>query len=97
MDYANKKRLKIAARAEVFDAGERLDLVRRLETPGYNGKIQRVFVFKIEAFDWNCPQHITPRFTEEEWFSVSRDYEALIEALKAEIEQLKEDVVSVAV
>jgi len=97
MDHAHKKRLKVAARAEVFDAGERPDLVRRRETPGYKGKIERVFVFKIEVFDWNCPQHITPRFTEEEWFSVSRDYEAQIEVLKAETEQLKEDAVSVAV
>ena len=90
MDYANKKRLKVAARAEVFDAGERPDLVQRLETPGHKGEIERVFVFKIEAFDWNCPQHITPRFTDEEWFSKTQDYQAQIETLKAEIEQLRE-------
>ncbi len=89
MDYANRKRLKIAARADVFDIGERPDLKLQLETPGYKGKIERAFVFKIEAFDWNCPQHIMPRFTEEEWSSVTQDYETQIEALKREIEQLR--------
>ncbi len=89
MDYANKKRLKIAARADVFDIDERPDLKLQLENPGYKGKIERAFVFKVAAFDWNCPQHITPRFTEEEWPSVTKDYETQIEALKREIEQLR--------
>ena len=67
LDYPNKKRLKIAARTEVFDIGERLDLSQQLAVPGYKARIERAFVFHVEAFDWNCPQHITPRLTEQEW------------------------------
>ena len=67
MDYPNKKRLKIAARTEVFDIGDRPDLGQQLVVPGYKARIERAFVFHVEAFDWNCPQHITPRFTESEW------------------------------
>jgi predicted pyridoxine 5'-phosphate oxidase superfamily flavin-nucleotide-binding protein len=67
MDYPNRKRLKLFARAEVHDAGERPDLVARLADPGYPSKIERVVLFHVVAFDWNCPQHITPRYTAEEF------------------------------
>jgi hypothetical protein len=67
MDYPNRQRLKMMARAEVFDADERPDLVEQVEDPDYRARIERVFVFHVEAFDWNCPQHITPRFTEAEF------------------------------
>jgi predicted pyridoxine 5'-phosphate oxidase superfamily flavin-nucleotide-binding protein len=66
MDYPNRQRLKLMARTEVFDAEDRPDLVERLEASGYGARIERVVVFHVVAFDWNCPQHITPRFTEEE-------------------------------
>jgi len=66
MDYPNRQRLKLMAHAEVFDSDERPDLVAKVEDPDYRARIERVFVFRVEAFDWNCPQHITPRFTEAE-------------------------------
>lgn len=66
MDYARQQRLKVMARAEVIDPSQRPDLLDRLAAPGYRAKIERIVVFRVEAFDWNCPQHITPRFTEEE-------------------------------
>ncbi len=59
-----QKRLKIAARAEVFDIAQRPDLKTQLVAAGYKAKIERAFLFHVEAFDWNCPQHITPRYTE---------------------------------
>ena len=34
--------------------------------PGYKAKPERILLLHLEAFDWNCPQHITPRFTETE-------------------------------
>lgn len=95
MDYPNRKRLKIAARAEVFDMDERPDLREQLVTPGYRAQIERAFVFQVEAFDWNCPQHISRRFTEEEWASTTQDYEAQIEALKEQVEQLRGGEVTV--
>ena len=66
MDYPNKARLKLYARAEVHDAADRPDLVAQLEDPSYRARIERVVLFHVEAFDWNCPQHIAPRWTEAE-------------------------------
>ena len=41
-------------------------MVARLEDPTYRAKVERAVVMTIEAFDWNCPQHITPRYTQGE-------------------------------
>lgn len=70
MDYAGRKRLKIMARARVVDAIDDPDLVANLADPDYKAKVERAVVLTIEAFDWNCPQHITPRYTEEEFQSL---------------------------
>ena len=67
MDYPNRQRLKILARASVVDAKDDPALVEKLVLPEYKARIERAIVFDIEGFDWNCPQHITPRFTEGEW------------------------------
>ena len=67
MDYPNKKRLKVWARAEVFYADEKPELLSKLIIPEYKATIERVITYKVEAFDWNCPQHITPRYTENEY------------------------------
>lgn len=66
MDYPNRRRLKIMARAEVYTATERPDLIEALEDPNYRARVERAVVYRVEAFDWNCPQHITPRFTAAE-------------------------------
>ena len=66
MDYPNQKRLKIMARAIVYDADQRPDLVKQLQNPDYRARIERVVLYRLVAFDWNCPQHITPRWTAEE-------------------------------
>ena len=67
MDYANRQRMKLLARTEVFDAAKRPDLVQTLRDPSYRGLVERVVLLHVVAFDWNCPQHITPRFTEAEF------------------------------
>lgn len=67
MDYANRRRLKVLARTEVVDVDERPDLAERLVDEGYRARVERFVLFHVVAFDWNCPQHITPRFTAEEW------------------------------
>ena len=66
IDFVNRRRLKIWARAKVIDLNDYPDLIARLEDPDYGAKVERGIVLRIEALDWNCPQHITPRFTEEE-------------------------------
>jgi len=66
MDYANKARLKILVRVEIKDAKDAPEIVEKLTMPGYKAKIERAMILHIEAFDWNCPQHITPRYTIDE-------------------------------
>jgi ferredoxin-NADP reductase/predicted pyridoxine 5'-phosphate oxidase superfamily flavin-nucleotide-binding protein len=66
MDYANRRRLKIWARAKIVHLDDDPALFERLEDPTYRARVERAIVFTVEATDWNCPQHITPRFTESE-------------------------------
>jgi uncharacterized protein len=56
----------------------------RLALPGYKAKIERAFVLQLETFDWNCPQHITPRFTVAELEPALAPLRARLEALEAE-------------
>jgi len=65
MDYPNRARLKLLGRAKVLEAASNQDLAETLATDG-QGKVERLFIIDVDAFDWNCPQFITPRFTEEE-------------------------------
>ena len=66
MDYTQQQRLKIWAEVEVFHAADHPKLLEKVEMPDYEATIERIFIFKVQAFDWNCPQHITPRYTKEE-------------------------------
>lgn len=66
MDYPNRRRLKIWARAQLIHEDENPELLRQLEVPTYRARVERAVVLTIEAFDWNCPQHITPKYTEDE-------------------------------
>jgi len=66
MDYANQRRLKLLGRVRLIDRSTEPRLIERLETPGYKAIVERGFVITVEAYDWNCPQHITPRFTKAE-------------------------------
>jgi uncharacterized protein len=64
--YPNRARLKILAHIEVRDLAADPELAARLALPGYKAKVERAFVLHLETFDWNCPQHITPRYTESD-------------------------------
>ena len=65
MDYPNRRRIKIWGRAEFVEDDP--SLLERLVEPAYGATVERALVFHVEAWDVNCPQHITPRFTEEEF------------------------------
>jgi len=67
MDYPGRKRLKVMATAEVRDASDDPELLERLTGGDDTARVERLFLFHLVAFDWNCPQHITPRFTADEW------------------------------
>lgn len=66
MDYPNQRRLKVWGRARLVDEDREPALVARLESPDYRARVERGVVITVEAFDWNCPKYITPRFTERE-------------------------------
>jgi predicted pyridoxine 5'-phosphate oxidase superfamily flavin-nucleotide-binding protein len=65
VDYARRTRLKLLGRLHHHDLGDDEALARRLAAPGYAARAQRAFVVTVEAFDWNCPQHIPQRFDAE--------------------------------
>jgi predicted pyridoxine 5'-phosphate oxidase superfamily flavin-nucleotide-binding protein len=89
MDYAHQSRLKILTRVEVKDIKDTPELMGRLAIPGYKAKVERAMIFTIEAFDWNCPQHITPRYTMDEIRQMSAPLFEQIEKLENEIETLR--------
>ncbi len=64
MDYPNRRRIKIWGRARVID--DDAEILARLADPDYEGVLEQAVVFEVAAWDVNCPQHITPRFTEQE-------------------------------
>jgi len=63
MDYTKRKRLKIWAQAVVLRASDHPDLLAEVALSDYDATVERIFKFTVEAFDWNCPQHITQRYT----------------------------------
>lgn len=97
MDYPNQARLKILAHMQARDLAADPDLAARLIDPGYKGRPERGFVLTLEAFDWNCPQHITRRFTGPEIETVLTplrrelaELETQNQALRAQIAALTE-------
>jgi len=67
MDYANRARLKLLGHARIVDATEAPDLAARLAVPGYPARVERALLIAVESYEWNCHQHITPRYTEAEF------------------------------
>ncbi|MEO8028460.1 MAG: pyridoxamine 5'-phosphate oxidase family protein [Bryobacteraceae bacterium] len=87
VDYPAQARLKILGRVEVFEGpGE---WTKRLRMPADTTPVERAYVIQVEAFDWNCPQHITPRFTEEQLREVLAPFERKQEELERENQALR--------
>ena len=87
MDYARLQRLKIFGRVRLLNRAEDPDLLAKLEAPNYRARVERAALITIEAYDWNCPQHITPRFTEAEIHEGVAPRHAEIAALKQALAQ----------
>jgi len=66
MDYTRRARMKVLGRMRAVDLRDTPDLSTALTDPSYPARVERGFVIAVEAFDWNCPQHITPRFNQAE-------------------------------
>jgi predicted pyridoxine 5'-phosphate oxidase superfamily flavin-nucleotide-binding protein len=85
MDYPHRTRLKIYGHARVADVEDEPELVEQLRVPGYGAVVQRAVVVTVAAFDWNCQQHITPRYTLAE-------LEAPLEAMRQRIRDLEDQI-----
>ena len=70
MDYPNRARLKILGHAQVSTDPE---ILGQLTVPDYNAKIERGFTITIAGLDWNCSQHITPRFSGPELLAMREE------------------------
>lgn len=81
LHYPTKTRLKIWANAEIQDPKENPELTAKLVDEEYQATVERLVIFKIEAYDWNCPQHITPRYTLEEIKQLMHQHPELAEDL----------------
>jgi predicted pyridoxine 5'-phosphate oxidase superfamily flavin-nucleotide-binding protein len=92
IDYPRQARLKILGRAELFEGEPAREWIELLRDPAYKAVVERVFVIRIEAFDWNCPQHITPRFTEEQIHEVLAPFERRMRDLERENAKLREEL-----
>jgi uncharacterized protein len=90
VDYPARARLKIYAKSEIVELKDNAALYDALDLKKYKFRPEQMMVLHIEAYDWNCPQHITPRYTAEdieEAFAGQRKYMAKLEA---EIKELKQ-------
>jgi predicted pyridoxine 5'-phosphate oxidase superfamily flavin-nucleotide-binding protein len=88
MDYAGRARLKIYAHIEAVALDADPALAQLVAEPGYKAKPERILLLHLVAFDWNCPQYITPRFTEQEVAEAARplrDRLAQLESANAEL------------
>ena len=86
MDYPYQTRLKILGRVEIHEhdaaAPELIEQFRA--TTEKSDVIERVLLIHVEAFDWNCPQHITPRYTAEELQDILAPVQEKLAKLEAE-------------
>jgi predicted pyridoxine 5'-phosphate oxidase superfamily flavin-nucleotide-binding protein len=92
MDYPHKTRLKIYADVDIVALDADPALAQLVSMPGYKGKPERIFRLRLQAFDWNCPQHITPRYTEQEVSDAVGPLRARLAALEAENAALRAKV-----
>jgi predicted pyridoxine 5'-phosphate oxidase superfamily flavin-nucleotide-binding protein len=88
IDYPNRTRLKLLGRARIVDADES-ELLAALDMPAYRARVERGFVIKVAAYDWNCPQHITPRFTQAEIEAVMGNLKQRIADIEAELQECR--------
>ena len=85
MDYPNQRRLKLLGHARTIDDPAE---VERLRDPDYAAAVERGVIITLEGFDWNCPQHITRRFTEAEVAAAVAPLRARLREVEAERDAL---------
>lgn len=89
LSYPQRARLKIYANAKIIDLKENEELYNLLKPADYKFKPERMMIFEIQAYDWNCPQHITPRYTTEEIEEALLPQREYIKNLENKIKELE--------
>lgn len=89
MDYPNRDRLKLVGHATIVELADDPAAVTALMPGGYRATPERAFFVDVIGWEWNCSQHITPRFTEAEISAAVRPMAAEINRLRAEIAALR--------
>lgn len=87
IDYVHKRRVKLWGKARVIEDDP--ELLRKLMPADYKARPEQVIVFKIEAWDTNCPQHIPQKFDAADVAAAIGARDAKIAALEAELAALK--------
>jgi predicted pyridoxine 5'-phosphate oxidase superfamily flavin-nucleotide-binding protein len=85
IDYPTRTRLKIYAKSEVIELKDNPELYEILDLEDYKFRPERMMVFHIEAYDWNCPQHIKQRFTLEEIDEITKPLRNKIKELEEKL------------
>jgi hypothetical protein len=92
VDYPGQARLKILGRTEILEGEHAKEWIERVRDPGYNAVIERIFVIRVEAFAWNCRQHITPRFTVDQIQEALEPIEKRVQELEQNNERLRDEL-----
>ena len=87
MDYAHRRRVKLWGEARVVDDDPAL--TQSLMPKGYRARPEQVVMFKIAAWDTNCPQHIPQKFDAADVAAALAARDVRIAELEAELAQLK--------
>jgi predicted pyridoxine 5'-phosphate oxidase superfamily flavin-nucleotide-binding protein len=89
MDYPNRERLKLLGHAKSIEREDDPDLVASLMPEGYRAVPERAFLIDVIGWEWNCSQHITPRFTEAEISAAIKPMATELNQLRAELAALR--------
>src|SRR6201994_979395 len=90
MDYAHRRRVKIWGEARVVDDDPAL--LKSLMPAGYKARPEQVIIFKIAAWDTNCPQHIPQKFDAADVAAAMAEASAKVEQRDARIKELEAEI-----
>lgn len=91
VDYPQQARLKILGRVEILEGEKAAPLMEQVRMTGYKAAVERIFIIHMEAYDWNCPQHIRPRYTAEEIRDAVREVEETLRSAEKENAELRQE------
>ncbi len=90
MDYRRQSRLKILGRVTIYEGSDEAEeWIERLRVPSETTPAERAMLIRVEAFDWNCQQHIPPRYTESELAEILTPMRVRMEELERENTRLR--------